>query len=380
MITKQITITSTNFDTNIVSELNDIQPQLILVFASIEFFTKPDFFIQLKENFPSAQIAGCSTAGEINSKHMVEHSAVITAIHFETEISFKIIDTPVERMEHSKQAGSEIGQALAGKNLQAILLFGKGIDINGSALIEGVTEHVGKQTLITGGLAGDNGSFNQTFVLSNSKILSDGIVAIGLSGNSLNISYGSYGGWSSFGPARKVTNSKDNILYELDGMPALQVYKKYLGEHAKDLPASGLLFPFEMLGKDHSALGLIRTILGVDEDTGALTLAGDINPDGYLRLMHASVDDLIDGAETAAQQLVFPETDTNGLAVLVSCVGRKLVMGDQVDEEIESVTEILGSKICVTGFYSYGEISPLSSITNCKLHNQTMTITYLSET
>ena len=200
-------------------------------------------------------------------------------------------------------------------------------------------------------------------------------------GEQLVFAHGSFGGWSPFGPARKVTRCANNVLFELDGESALEVYKRYLGEHAKGLPASGLLFPFAMLGKDHSEVGLIRTILGVDEANGSLTLAGDIDPEGYLRLMHASTDALVEGAEAAAEAAQAMRGNAGeGLALLVSCVGRKLVMGGRVDEEVEAVGDVFGQGATLAGFYSYGEISPFSPSVDCKLHNQTMTITYLSET
>ena len=187
--------------------------------------------------------------------------------------------------------------------------------------------------------------------------------------------------WPNINTARKVTRSVNNVLYELDGESALAVYKRYLGDHAQGLPASGLLFPFAMLGSDHSEVGLIRTILGVDEAAGSLTLAGDIDPDGYLRLMHASTDALVDGAEAAADAAKAMHAHAGqGLALLVSCVGRKLVMGGRVDEEVEAVADVFGQGATLAGFYSNGEISPFSPAVECKLHNQTMTITYISET
>ena len=205
------------------------------------------------------------------------------------------------------------------------------------------------------------------------------MVAVGLYGEALKVAHGSRGGWAPFGPARKVTRSLDNILYELDGEPALNVYKRYLGEHSAGLPASGLLFPFEMLDGERSQVGLIRTILGVDEASGSLVLAGDIDPDGYLRLMHAAGHDLVDGAAGAAHQTLGPGSAASGpaLALLVSCVGRRLVMGDAVDEEVEAVAGILPPGTMLAGFYSYGEIAPSEATLDCKLHNQTMTITLL---
>jgi hypothetical protein len=264
--------------------------------------------------------------------------------------------------------------------LRAILLFGPGVNINGSAVLAGLTEVLGTGVPIAGGLAGDGGAFAETWTLDDTGVNSNRLVCIGLYGQDLRFSHGSFGGWSAFGPARKVTRCDHNVLYELDGESALAVYKRYLGEHAKDLPASGLLFPFSMLGKDHSELGLIRTILGVNEAEGSLTLAGEIDAEGYLKLMHASTDALVDGAETAAEAARdMHAMQGESLAVLVSCVGRKLVMGGRVDEEVEAVANVLGLSTAITGFYSYGEISPLGASAECKLHNQTMTIAYMSE-
>jgi hypothetical protein len=173
----------------------------------------------------------------------------------------------------------------------------------------------------------------------------------------------------------------DNVLYELDGERALDIYKRYLGEHAAGLPASGLLFPFEMLNERQEQRGIFRTILGVDEVEGSLTLAGEIDPNGYLKLMHSNTERLIDGAEAAAQVACKSMGPLSGksLAILVSCVGRKLVMGSRVDEEVEAVAELFGPAATVAGFYSNGEISSAGFLGECHLHNQTMTITWIAE-
>jgi hypothetical protein len=288
--------------------------------------------------------------------------------------------TELHGMEDSQAAGRRLAQGLPPEGLRAILIFGQGVHINGSAVIAGMAEVVGSEMPITGGLAGDAGAFVQTWVLDRAGVSSSRLVCIGLYGDSLRLAHGTFGGWSPFGPARKVTRSLNNVLYELDGESALSVYKRYLGEHAAGLPASGLLFPFSMLGQDHSELGLIRTILGIDEGDGSLTLAGDIDPQGYLKLMHASTDALVGGAEAAAEMACAKQTcGTDSLSLLVSCVGRKLVMGGRVDEEVEAVAATLGKGTTLAGFYSYGEISPSGRVGECKLHNQTMTITCIAE-
>ena len=360
--------------------LAELEPQLVLVFGSVGALRQPGRLTQLQAAIPRAALVGCSTAGEISDQGRSEQTCVITAIRFHGEITLQVAEAAIPSMAACQAAGVALGAALKGPSLRAILLFGKGVGVNGSALLAGLVAEVGAQVPISGGLAGDNGAFLETLTLGPSGITPDGVVAVGLGGEGLLLSHGSRGGWSPFGPARKVTRCRENILYELDGEPALNIYKRYLGEHAKDLPSSGLLFPFEILDQARGPLGLIRTILGVDEAEGSLILAGEIESGGFLRLMHASKDDLVDGAEEAARlagSLQQARTG-QGLALLVSCVGRHLVMGDAVEEEIEGVKELLGKEMTLTGFYSYGEFAPLAP-GDCRLHNQTMTVTCLGE-
>ena len=374
---RQILITSQQLPD--LSTLAEIEPQLVLVFGSTRMLQQSDLFAKLSGAVPDAIIAGCSTAGEITNKGVSHESLSLTALRFD-KVRLKAARATLLGMEHSAQAGREIAQKLAADDLTALLLFAKGLDINGSALIDGIKDIIGCKIPISGGLAGDDIEFKKTLTITHEGIESDAVIGIGFYGKELRVAHSCFGGWSPFGPPRKVTRSSGSILYELDGHPALELYRQYLGEYAKDLPSSGLLFPFEMLDADHSSLGLIRTILGIDDEAGSLILAGDILPDGFLRLMHSSNDKLVDGAELAGMRLreSLGGNPGNGVAILISCVGRKIVMGDAVEEEVEVIAKVLPG-VTLTGFYSYGEISPFGAIMECKLHNQTMTAIYLGE-
>lgn len=380
---KQALITGDGPDLSSLAPLAAIHPQLVILFGSVDQLARPGLLDTLTRAFPGASLAGCSTAGEILGQQVESGSLTLTAIRFD-RVRVALATADLTAMEDSASCGETLGAQLASADLKAVLVFGQGVAINGSALVEGLGRTVGNQVPISGGLAGDGGAFKQTLTLSTAEISPRQIVAVGLYGADLICTHGSFGGWQAFGPLRKVTRSVGNVLFALDGEPALEVYKRYLGDYAKGLPASGLLFPFEMVQTENQRGGLIRTILAVDEAQGSLTLAGDIDPDGYLRLMHSSTNQLVDGAEAAARHSS-PTLASPQLAVLVSCVGRKLVMGDRVDEEVEAVSEILGEGCKLTGFYSYGEISPGLPVVgqggmSCQLHNQTMTITCLAET
>jgi hypothetical protein len=244
--------------------------------------------------------------------------------------------------------------------------------------VRGIGEKLPPTVSVTGGLSADGEHFKQTRVLADRVAQANSVAAIGLYGSRLKVGCGSLGGWDPFGPERQITRSKGNVLYELDGQSALALYKRYLGDHAADLPASGLLFPLSLRTRDVSA-PVVRTILSVSEADQSLTFAGDVPPGGYVRLMKANFDRLIDGAvgagRVSAEALGVPVD----LALLISCVGRRMVLRQRVEEEVEGVRDIVGPNAAIAGFYSYGEISPFTPKARCELHNQTMTVTTLSE-
>lgn len=268
---------------------------------------------------------------------------------------------------------------LAGESLRHVFILSEGLDINGSELVRGLKDHLPPGTTLTGGLSGDSDRFRETYVMLDGEPQRGVVGAIGLYGKGLRVGYGSFGGWDPFGPERLITRAKGNVLYELDGKSALGLYKQYLGEHAKGLPATGLLFPLSLRMKE-SSRPVVRTLLSVNEEDQSMTFAGSMPENVYARLMKANFERLIDGAIEAAKS----SSDTIGsanpqLAILISCVGRKLILKQRIEEEVEGVRDVLGDSAAFTGFYSYGEISPFAKGGTCELHNQTMTITVLSE-
>jgi hypothetical protein len=352
--------------------------QLVLVFGSSARMEQPGALAELKACYPGARIVGCSTAGEICDTNVVEDRIVATAIHFaQTEVQVEHL--PLIDATHSAAVGRELARRLLRPGLQHVFVLAEGLAVNGSELVAGMTDSLPAGVAITGGLAGDGERFARTAVCVDGVVSPRVVAAIGFSGSALRVGYGSMGGWDVFGPERLVTRAQGNRVFELDGEPALDLYKRYLGPHAADLPSSGLLFPLSLRGQD-GGLGVVRTILAIDEQQRSLTFAGDVPQGSYARLMKANVDRLIDGATSAAgasYQVVGSAAPE--LAILISCVGRRLVLGQRVDEEVESVRDVLGAGAVLAGFYSYGEIAPFMPNARCELHNQTMTITTLSE-
>ena len=167
-------------------------------------------------------------------------------------------------------------------------------------------------------------------------------------------------------------------MYKIGDRFALDIYKEYLGKYADELPGSSLYFPLSMKENAKSE-PVVRTILAIDEENKSMTFAGNIPVGSMVLLIKVNFDKLSDASYNAAAKIHKNQNHEPELALLVSCVGRKIVLGNRIEEEIEVVKEVFGDKMLVCGFYSYGEISPTLNKVACELHNQTMTITTMYE-
>lgn len=350
------------------------QCQLVLAFGSAAYVQEQQIYAHLKNIYSIASIILASTAGEIINDSVFDDSVSVTAIQLEKS-RLNNVATTVKEHENSYTAGSYLASKLDKTGLRFVFVISDGMHINGSELIEGINSHLPDGVLVTGGLAGDADRFRHTYTGLNSAATEGNIILTAFYGDDLQIGHGSSGGWDEFGPERTITKSDKNVLYEIDGKNALDLYKQYLGDYVNELPGSALLFPIS-LRMAGSSDNLVRTILNIDEQNKSMTFAGNLPEGSKVRLMKANYDKLIDASSKAASDA---DTKSTQLAILVSCVGRKLVLQERTDEEILIAKEALGGDIKVTGFYSYGELSPYNSSSKCGLHNQTMTITTLSE-
>lgn len=354
-----------------------LEADIVFTFGETESIKQASTYDKLKKLYPSASIVGCSSSGNVMGSEVSGADAVASAVQFSSaKIQTSIVDfeTNDDLESLSLQLINQLEQSA---DLKHIFVLSDGLNINGSELVKGINKVA--SVPVTGGLSGDGDRFAETWVIANDAAKQKRLVAIGFYGESLNVSSGCFGGWTSFGTFRTITKSEANVVYEIDGEPALDLYKTYLGEAAERLPSAGLRFPLS-IRKDDKDTEVIRTLLAVDEEKKSITFAGDV-PEGYsARLMKTDIDKLIDGAGFAAENIQ-QSNQKSALCLVVSCVGRKLVLSQLVDEELEAVEEELGNQAQLIGFYSYGEIAPFKEeiVHSCQLHNQTMTLTAVFE-
>jgi hypothetical protein len=351
---------------------------LVLVFGNRYLLEDHYIYSDIKALFPDGHLVFGSTSGDITANTVADDSITITAIEFDRS-HFEIKTSNVLNADlDSYKTGKDLINQFSKEGLKHVFVVSDGSFINGSQLTKGMNAATKDNLLITGGLCGDAARFEKTLASYNENPKSGEIVAIGFYGDTFEVSFSIYGGWTPFGPERIVTKSQDNILYELDGKPALDLYKKYLGDKSNELPGAALLYPLNVKSENEDQ-SFVRTILNIDEKQNTMILAGDIPENSIVQLMMTNVDQIANASELAAKQALAKRKNKPQLALLVSCIGRKLVLDQRVEEEIEEVTSVLGMDTTICGFYSYGEIAPFDLEINCQLHNQTMTITLISE-
>jgi len=355
---------------------------LVLYFGSREMLADEAHYTALKSRFPAANIVGCSTGGQMASGDVSDQVLTALALRF-VDTPLRVAQAEVGDPSGSRAAGQKIGAELAAPDLAGVFILSDGLHVNGSALVEGIVTAIGTHIPVSGGLAGDGPRFAETLVGCNGKPMSNTVAAVGFYGSAIQFGHGSAGGWDVFGPKRRITGSTGNVLLEVDGKPALDLYKLYLGpDESQNLPGSALLFPMRISDPKHPDQSVVRTVLAVDAETGSMTFAGDMPQGWTAQLMRGSFTRLCAGAAEATQAAIDElggPANGDSAAILVSCIGRRLLMGQRIDEEIEAATAMLPADCRPVGFYSYGEISPHDGSGQVQLHNQTMTVTLLRE-
>jgi hypothetical protein len=355
---------------------------LVLFFGARQALACGARYRELRTMFPNAHILGCSTGGQIVNDDVTDDEIAVATLRFDAT-RLRLACEAASVPEDSRSCGEAIGRSLTAEDLVGIFVLSDGLNVNGSELVAGMTSLVEPRVSVTGGLAGDGAKFQETLVGADCEPRKQTVAAIGFYGPSIRIGHGSAGGWDEFGPRRRISRSRGNVLFELDGEPALDLYERYLGEDdVKGLPGTALLFPLRIRNPGRPDHDIVRTILAVDHKARSMTFAGDV-PEGWVaQLMRGNFDRLAAGAAKAARQAAASNPETRSgdqVAVLVSCIGRRLLMGQHTIDEVAAANAELGADVSRLGFYSYGEISPHSASGVCELHNQTMTVTTISE-
>jgi hypothetical protein len=326
----------------------DSPETLVLAFAAPGRLGDAAGLADLAQRFPRSHLIGCSTAGEILGAKLLDGSVTVAVARFERSRLRRAL-SPITTPAQSFDAGRALADRLEDPSLRAVFVLSDGKSVNGSDLVRGLNSALPADVVVTGGLAGDGDRFERTWVLTDGGPAPGYVAAVGLYGDALRVGHGSRGGWDIFGPERVITRSAGNVLYELDGRPALQLYKEYLGDRVAGLPASALLFPLSIreAGSDRR---LVRTILDIDERDQSMVFAGDVPRGALAQLMRANFERLVQGASDAAAMIDTSASAGPMLSIAISCVGRRLVLKQRAEEELEAALDGLPAGTKQVGF------------------------------
>ncbi len=360
----------------IPTEMDSAQT-LVLIFAGACHGEEDRTLSDLIGHFPKSVILGCVTFGEIFGQEILDDSIVAAVVKF-AGTRLLSASAAITTGAGSFAAGVELARQLREPELKSVLILSEGHNVNGSELVRGINSLVPKEVLVTGGLAGPCRKLSPSWVIQERAPRSHYVTAVGFYGSAIRVFHGCKGGWDIFGPERVVTRSEGNVLYELDGKPALALYKEYLGILAANLPGSAWSFPLSLRRNAHETKMVVRSVSEIDEKKGSISFAGDIPQGSLAQLMRANFERLITAASESAA-MARGETPGPSLALAISCVGRRQVLGERAEEEIEAGLHAFPPGTAQVGFYSFGEISPVRPTVACEFHNQTMTYTTFSE-
>lgn len=326
----------------------------------------------------TAKVVGCTTDGEISTSGFSTGSVVLGGV-ISDNVSFEVASTSSIGSD-SQSAGRRLAQQLP-RSARHVQLFSDGLTGNGCAILRGMQSIYGPQIPISGGAAGDARAMKQTWQFAGNKVLTDSVTAISFSGD-IRVGTGVRSGWFPAGVPKKVTRSVGNVVYELEGESALSVYRRYLGPLASKLPAVGIQFPFGIVDES-GRLGdnpVLRAPMALNESEGSVTFAGEIPQGSIISLTTGgSATSLLDATEDAAKRAMDSlGTGSPAMAFFYSCMARKILLGPRTREETQRISGAVGRNVPIIGFYTYGEYCPSLSGTDCRLHNETATVTVVS--
>jgi len=355
----------------------DSSAQLVLVFGDAAAAAAADGLESLGKLYPNAQLFGCSSAGEIQGMALSDGTLAATAIAFDHS---RVVarGVTVSGAGGGFEGGVQAVSSLPQEGLRHVLILSPGNYLNGGDLVRGINSALPAGVTASGGFAGAGGQVHGSSVWCGGQPEGSTIAALGFYGARLKVGMGTGGGWRPFGPDRRITKSCNETIYEFDRRPALELYKQYLGEYAQGLPFSALRFPMG-LRTCESDPWQVRVIVGIDESNGGLAFDCNIAEGAHARFLVGNAEHLVAGATEAAQLSQQELGVPSQLSIVVSCFGRRIVLGQQTEEELVAVRDILGSGAVLTGFYSYGEICGMAAGRQTGLYNQTLTLTSFAE-
>lgn len=347
-----------------LQKLEDSLQLFIQIFTAINevvFISKLTQFFA--NHFPLASLIGVTTDGEIKDGYVSTNKTVISFTIFETTHLKTYISNAFETYY---EAGKNLALDLIEDETKVIIAFIDGLSGNGESFLNGI-DAINKNTIISGGLAGDNATFTKTYVFTKEEIFTEGVVGVALNSSSLNVFTDYSFSWQAIGKTLKITNAKKNRVYTIDDRTAVDTYNYYLGNDiGSKLPKVGIEFPLII---ERDGVKIARAVIAKEND-GSLIFAGNLKNSDKVRFGYGDADIIL--AETQKHIDMLDNVPVESIFIY-SCMARRRF----IPLEIEYETLVYNQIASTSGFFTYGEF--FSTKNTKQLLNQSMSVLALSE-
>ena len=350
------------------------KPAVLLVYLSPVFNIKKIAEKLSKYDF---LVMGGTTAGEVYSNakdgaHELEKSIVCMLIEVDSDaLDMTFVEVTDDKNYYS--VGEHVGLwAKSSFSNCAVITLTAGLAFDNDSYTQGIISKGIDYAF--GGAMGDDMMLKETYVFSNGMVSNHGVVALALDKNKIDVLGSRAFGWDGIGKERIVTKSKKNVVYEIDGIPATNFYKRYLDVSAKDMPQVGLAYPLEVFRRNGEVV--YRAILDINEEEGSLIFAGHVEELSRVRISVPKGKSIISEVESATKKTLNENPSFKpDLALVFPCCSRKQVLGHLAHLEVEAI--IKNANIPLAGFFAYGEIGAFPG--GYGFHNETFVTAFLQE-
>jgi len=362
------------------------KPDFVLTFATVGY-DQQDLLKAVREATGGAPLCGCSAEGVIAGGEADESNFAVAVMAISSDQLRFSHGMVTGLKEDPAQAGRAIAEAIQPKvssDTLALFLFPDGITVNFDRLLAGLEGQLNLDRLLplVGGTAGDNLVMERTYQYYNDQVVSDGVAWALLSGGA-QIAWAVNHACVPVGVEYKVTRCEGNVIYEIDGKPALEVLKDYLTEDEIEDWARAVLtfqFGFKVPGhmQDYDEYVIRGMLGGKDDATGSVTIPTEVSEGTGIWLTRRDYEKLVNGVERAAEEIKAQlGEDPARLVFQFDCAGRgKIFLREQQKLGLlETLRGQIGPDVPWLGFYTFGEIAPVGEHNH--FHNYTVVFTVI---
>lgn len=355
------------------SELpENFSPTLAIIFASVCFEPEKINSVFSSKNI---QVFGASSYGEIINNQIHKNSIVVLLLdipkNYFSIYANKLTDNNAYPISY--KAG-EIGQSIFAN--PAYLVAYSSFTVDGVSIVEGINNSHNEKTPLFGGMASNNLSEHKTFVFTNNEIYTEGLIFLIFDNDKIELNGIASSGWEAVGVARKITKANENVVYEIDNRPALDLFEEYYDLKRTNTPIGleiGTKYPLQVINKDKTTV--LRTVLLANKEEKSLVFGGRIEEGAMVKFSIQPTFEIINKTISEIVNLYSTNKHADAL-IMFTCVGRQVAFGPIMEEEIEGVYDIWNSPMA--GLFTYGEIGNAPNKSS-DFHNETCSLVLLRE-